>query len=92
MTSRYSGSPGAPGSFVRSRTAIDFHAGGQCGEKFARGEWPVQTKLEHSDLFATLDQIVHRLVRGFGARSHDDDDALGVRSADVVGQMSIDAR
>jgi hypothetical protein len=53
---------------------------------------PVQADLHQADLLALGQQPVHRLVRGFCARTHHDDDALGLGVPDIVKQPVLPAR
>ena len=65
--------------------------GGQRREEVLDGEGPVQADLEHADLLAARGQVLDRLLGGLGAGAHQDDDALGVRRADVVEQVVLAA-
>ena len=82
----------APGSLVRSRTAMLFTVWRQRGEEVLDGERPVQAHLQQADLLALRDQVLDRLVGGLGAGAHHDDDALGIGRADVVEQVVAGGR
>jgi hypothetical protein len=85
-TSRYSGSPTAPGSLVRSSTAMERTVEGSAARKLVGRERLEQPHLEHSDLLAVRDERVDRLFDRADRRAHDDDDALRVGGAVVVDQ------
>ena len=50
-------------------------------------EGPVESDLNEPNLLALGDHVVHGLLDDFGARSHDHDDPLGVRSAYIVEEV-----
>ena len=77
-TSLYSGSPSAPGSLVRSSTAIDLTVLGKALRTLGGGERAIQADLEQADLLALVDQVIDVFMSGFSAGAHDDDDAFGV--------------
>src|ERR1019366_3260773 len=56
-------------------------------EEALNGERAVEANFEKANFFALAVQIVHRLVGGVGARTHHDDDAVGIGRADVVEQV-----
>ena len=90
-TSWYSGSPVAPGSLVRSSTAIALVVAGSTAKKCGGGERAEQVHLDDADLLALGDQEIDRLARRLGARAHDHEHALGVRRAEVVEQPVLPA-
>ena len=59
----------------------------QRGDELPDRERAVEADLHHPHLLAPGDQPVHRLVSRLGTRAHQDDDALGLRMADVVEQV-----
>ena len=61
------------------------------GEEVLGRERTVQMHVDHADLFALRHQIIDGFLGGFGNRTHDDDDAVRVRSAVVVIQMIVAA-
>ncbi len=54
-------------------------------------ERPHQANLQQANFLALRGQIVDRLVHGFCARAHDDDDVLGIRRAVVLEQVVLAA-
>ena len=64
-------------------------ASGQRGHKAFDRERPVQADLEDPDLLAGRRHGIHGLVGHIGARTHHDDDALGIRRAHVVEQTIL---
>ena len=63
------------------------HGCGQGLEEALNGERAVEADFEQANFFAFAVQIVHRLVGGVGARTHHDDDAVGIGRAHVVEQV-----
>ncbi len=68
-----------PGSFVRSRTAIERTVVGSARHEGRDRERPVQAHLQEADLLAGGHERVDRFVRGFRARAHHHDHAVGLR-------------
>ncbi len=58
-TSRYSGSPLAPGSFVRSSTAILLTVAGMASMSLSARKRTVQADLNQADLFAACVHVVN---------------------------------
>ena len=54
-------------------------------------ERPHQADFQHADLLALRGEVVDRLVDGFRARAHDDDDVLGIGRAFVLEQLVLAA-
>ncbi len=67
------------------------HRAGQRGDEVLDRERPVQADLEHADLLAARDEVLDGFLGGFRARAHEDDDALGIRRADVIEQLVLAA-
>ena len=82
----------APGSLVRSSTARLRTDGGSAARNAATHERAIQPYFQHTDLLAVRRQVLHRLVDGVGARSHDHDHTLGAGVADVLEQAVAPAR
>ena len=80
-TSWYSGSPIAPGSLVRSSTAIERTRLRQRRDEGLRVEGPVQAHRQQADLLAGGSELVDRLARGADAGTHLHQHALGVGGA-----------
>ena len=85
-TSRYSGSPTAPGSLVRSSTAIERTLGGRAETSCCSREGPVKPDRHQPDPLARLDEAVDGFARRAHARAHHHDDAFGVGGAVVLDQ------
>ena len=85
-TSWYSGSPIAPGSLVRSRTAIS-----RPWREGLRGTLPRRTGDTAGPSARRLSRLGVEMARRFldraRAGAHHDDDALGIGGADVIEQV-----
>ena len=60
-------------------------------DKGLGGERPAEADLDEADLLAALDEVLNRLVRGFGARAHHHDDSLRIGGADVIEELVLAA-
>ena len=47
----------------------------------------IEPDLDHADLFTLSEEVFNGLLRNFGARAHEDDDALRIRGAQIVEQF-----
>ncbi len=64
---------------------------GRALTKASRVKRPVQPNNDHANLLALLSQILDRFARSISTGTHQDDDALGIRCAEVVEQMVLSA-
>ena len=60
---------------------------GMAAKKCSAREGPVQPDLDQADLLALAVQIVDHFFDDLTAEAHGDDDAVGVRVADIVKQI-----
>ena len=81
----------APGSLVRSSTAMLFTVGGSACRKCSTENGRIRAHFQHADFLALGREVVHRLLRRLSARAHDDDDVLGVRRALVLEELVLAA-
>ena len=86
-TSMYSGSPGLPGSLVRSRTLIARTVFGNAARNASRRKRAEQAQLQQADFFSGLFRRRNRFFHGSRAGAHQHDHALGIRRADVIAQV-----
>ena len=61
----------------------------QSSQQGIRSQRPIQPHLQHAHFFAMGQQVIHGLVHGLGARSHEHDHALGIWRTDVVEQAVV---
>ena len=80
---------GGAGLFGAVKNGDRLGGGGQSLNEVLNGERTIQANFEQADLLAFRDEILNRFLRNFCARSHDDDDALGVRCANVIEQLVL---
>ena len=69
----------APGSLVRSSTAIALDRGRQRGDEAIHIQRTIQPDFQHPRLRAAQVQRVHRLMHRFATGAHQDDHALRIR-------------
>ena len=83
----YSGSPGAPGSFVRSSTAIARTVGGSAPANASPENGRKSRTFTTPTFSPPATERVHGLLHGAGARAHQHHDPLGVGRPVVVEQV-----
>ena len=70
---------------------MDFTDVGQRGDEGLDGERPEQADFQQADLLAGGVERFHGFLGHFGAGAHHNDDALGIRRADVIEQVILAA-
>ena len=90
-TSRYSGSPMAPGSLVRSRTLIVLTVSGIASIRCLCENGRYRRTLIRPTFVAVRIDIIDGLFDGVTHRTHCNDNVLCVRSAVVVEQLVVGA-
>jgi len=68
------------------------HRLGQRGEEGLAGKGAIEADLEQADLLALRVEVFDQLLRGAGARPHQNQDAVGIGSAHVIEQVIGAAR
>ena len=81
----------APGSLVRSSTAIAFTVAGSAATKCSTENGRYRRTFSSPTFSPAAVKVLNRLLRHFRAGAHHDDHALGVGRADVVEQMVLAA-
>ena len=88
LIQRLADRPGLLGA-VQHRDAL--HRRRQRFQEMFERERPHQANFQHADFAALRGEVVHRLLDRFCARTHDDDDLLGVRRAVILEELVLAA-